>query len=154
MAGKQIYHLPMYANVWLGEMIWRVPGLSYPSGGAVTGTLALWRAAAPHLGLLAPDIYVQDHHGFRTICAAYTRPDNPLFIPESMPGASNALNMLIALAEYHAVGYAIFGIENLLGPDGHPTPDGKLLIDTCRSVMAVLPLVRDLRGSGKVHAIL
>ena len=112
-AGKAIYNLPMYANAWLQENGWRRPGESYPSGGPVSGVLDLWKWAAPQLDLLAPDIYVETPDTYREICAAYTRPDNPLFVPESGWSEANAVNLFEAAARYNAIGYAVFGVESL-----------------------------------------
>jgi beta-galactosidase GanA len=152
-AGRRAHDIPLYANVWLGEMGWRTPGASYPSGGGTLSALDVWRWATPHLDLIAPDIYIQHRAGFGAICAGYARPDNPLFIPESMPGPSNALTMLSAIADYGAIGYAVFGIESLLSPDGEPHPERTILIDTYRAVAAVLPLVLAHQGTPAMRAI-
>src|ERR1039458_616836 len=69
-AGKAELNIPMYANAWLGpQPNQKVPG-DWPSGGPVARVHDIWRAAAPSLDLLAPDIYVQD---FKGTCALYTR---------------------------------------------------------------------------------
>lgn len=152
-AGKAVYDIPLYANVWLGEMGWRTPGVSYPSGGGTLSALDVWRWAAPHLDLIAPDIYIEHSSGYRAICAGYARPDNPLFVPESMPGGANTRNMFYAIAEHGAIGYAAFGIESLLGPDGEPHPERRGLIDSFRCVAAALPLVLAHQGSGSMWAV-
>ncbi len=85
-AGKSELLIPMYANAWLGPQPRQsLPG-QYPSGGPVAGMLDIWRAAAPHLDLFAPDIYVADFQG---VCDLYTRSGNPLFIPEARPNIPN-----------------------------------------------------------------
>ena len=53
--GKAVLDLPMYTNVWLGEMHNRVAGIDYPSGGAVTKTLSVFRLGAPTLDTISPD---------------------------------------------------------------------------------------------------
>lgn len=78
-AGKAEYPLPMYANAWLVQHKGQEPG-KYPSGGPVARMMDLWRAAAPSIDLLAPDIYLDD---FKAVCAEYTQNGNPLFIPEA-----------------------------------------------------------------------
>jgi hypothetical protein len=55
------------------------PG-DYNSGGPAVHVLDIWKAAAPHIDILAPDIYYAD---FLKTAAAYRRPDNPLFVPET-----------------------------------------------------------------------
>jgi beta-galactosidase GanA len=99
-AGKAILDVPMYINVWLGEGGWKLPGETYPSGGAVGRVLDIYKWCAPHVDLIAPDIYVADSRGYEAICALYARGDNPLFVPESGPGGANAWNIFRALADY------------------------------------------------------
>ena len=152
-AGKAVYDLPMYVNVWLGEMYWRNPGDSYPSGGAVVKTLDIYRWFTPHIDLIAPDIYIADSRGYEAICAAYARPDNPLFVPESAPFGSNAWNMFRAIADYNAVGYHCFGVEHLVGPDGSVQPLAQMLVDSFRCVAAAIPLLLQYQGTGRIHAI-
>ena len=74
-AGQAEYNLPMYANAWLAAK----PG-TYPTGGPVAHMHDVWCAAAPHLAVLAPDIYVGE---FKEVCAAYARGGHPLFVPEA-----------------------------------------------------------------------
>ena len=54
-AGKAFYQLPMYVNAWLEQHPWR-PG-TYPCGGPVMKMAKMWKACAPSLFTLAPDIY-------------------------------------------------------------------------------------------------
>ena len=77
MAGKRVYPLPMYVNAALNRP-GRVPG-EYPSGGPLPHLIDIWKAGAPSLDLLAPDIYFRN---FTDIVSRYDRPDNGLFIPE------------------------------------------------------------------------
>jgi hypothetical protein len=82
-AARAVYDVPLYVNVWLNENGFRDAGYDYPSGGAVSDIIPLWKAAAPHVDILAPDIYLPDSDSFRQICAAYSRADNPLLIPSA-----------------------------------------------------------------------
>lgn len=106
-AGTAEYALPMYANAWLG----RTPGSpdpgDYPSGGPVAHMMDVWKAGAPTLALLAPDIYIEDFAG---VLADYKRQDNPIFVPEAKnePG-----NLFVAIGQYGAIGFAPFGIEDV-----------------------------------------
>ena len=52
--------LPMYANAWLGPQPGQPHAGDYPSGGPVGRVIDVWKAAAPSLDLVAPDIYVDD----------------------------------------------------------------------------------------------
>ena len=112
-----------------------------------------WKAAAPHIDLLAPDIYLPDARSFREVCAIYRRPDNPLFIPECRANATTAQLMFYAIADYDAVGVAPFAIEDILEPGGGLNEGGAALADSFAAARAVLPLLTRFRGTGKVHSI-
>ncbi len=152
-AGKAVYPLPMYINVWLGEGGWAIPGESYPSGGAVSKTLDIYKWFTPHIDLIAPDIYIGDTQGYESTLVAYTRPDNPLFIPESSPSGSNAWLMFRALTDYNAIGYAFFAVEHILDADGSIRIEYRQVVDSMRCVAAVIPLLLQFQGSGQIHAI-
>jgi hypothetical protein len=121
-AGKQELALPMYVNNWLKSPraypVTTVPGDDYPSGGPTLNMFPVWKATAPALDLLAPDIYVPNIENYRTVMREFHRPDNPLLIPESLgfepfPGASGyARPLYFALGE-GAVGFANFGLDRL-----------------------------------------
>ena len=66
-AGKQEFDIPCYINVWIdypsAELPQRqldTPGIGYPSGGAVQKLIGLWRALAPSIDMIGPDIYTDD----------------------------------------------------------------------------------------------
>ncbi len=152
-AGKAFYDIPMYINVWLGEQGWRIPGESYPSGGAVGRTLDIYKWFTPHIDLIAPDIYIGDDRGYQAMCELYGRDDNPLFIPESAPGGSNVWNLFRALGDYNAIGYAFFAVEHILAEDNSLRPDHQLLADSFRCAAAAIPLLLAYQGTGKIHTV-
>jgi hypothetical protein len=152
-AGKAILDIPMYVNVWLGEGGWRLPGESYPSGGAVAKALDIFKWAAPHIDLVAPDIYVADSKGYEAMCAAYARPDNPFFVPESAPGGSNAWLMFRAIADYDAIGYHFFAIEHMIDQDGGIRPELQEIVGSFHCVASAIPLLLAYQGTGKIHAV-
>jgi hypothetical protein len=48
-AAKTVYNIPMYINVWMMEQHWwSRPGESYPSGGAVTKVLDIYKWFTPN----------------------------------------------------------------------------------------------------------
>jgi hypothetical protein len=153
-AGKAVYDIPMYINVWLGESGWRIPGESYPSGGAVGRTLDIYKWFTPHIDLIAPDIYIANDHGFEAMCALYARQDNPLFIPESARGGSNTWNIFRALGDYDAIGYAFFAVEHILSEDGSLREDHIMLVDSFRCAAAAIPLLLQYQGTGKIHTVI
>ena len=105
-AGKAEYALPMYTNAALIRPNYE-PG-QYNSGGPLPHSMDLWKAGAPSLDFLSPDIYFDD---FVSWASAYTRPDNPLFIPEARGGDGGAANALYAFGALKAVGFSPFGID-------------------------------------------
>jgi hypothetical protein len=139
-AGRAELNIPMYANAWLGPQPGQeLPG-QWPSGGPVARMMDVYRAAAPSLDLIAPDIYVPD---FKGTCALYNRSGNPLFIPEA---ADKVGNLFWSLGHHAALGWSPFGIEDL-NSDGQVAEAYKLL-------STVLPQLVDWQAAGKVEAIL
>ncbi len=124
-AGKAEFDIPLYMNVWLSyppaelpERRLPIPGIQYPSGGAVQRWVGLWRALAPSINAIAPDIYGDDAGFVREVLAAYHRPDNPLLVPEIAKTDSFARYDFLALSE-GSIGIAPFGVDprgwNILG---------------------------------------
>jgi Domain of unknown function (DUF5597)/Glycosyl hydrolases family 35 len=124
-AGKAEFQIPVYINVWLSyppaelpERRIPVPGIQYPSGGAVQRWIGLWRRLAPAINAIAPDIYGSDPGFVHDVLAAYHRPDNPLLVPEIAKTDAFAKYDFSALGE-GAVGIAPFGVDprgwNILG---------------------------------------
>jgi beta-galactosidase GanA len=112
-AGKAEYALPMFVNAWIVQLADELPG-EYPSGGPQGHMLDLWRAGAPHLDLLVPDIY---RSNFTDICAEFTRAGNALFVPESRGGEMGAANAFAAIGRFNSIGYSPFGIDGEDAPD-------------------------------------
>lgn len=106
--GKAEYPLPMFANAWLRQKKGPVPGL-FPSGGPLPQVLDIWRAAAPSIDFIAPDIYAVKF--FDWFASEFKRSGNPLFIPETMGGAAASARAFYAFGEYDLMGYSPFNID-------------------------------------------
>lgn len=106
-AGKKEYALPVFVNAWIVQPEDTRPG-NYPSGGPQAQNHDIWRAAAPHIDILSPDIYLND---FPQQLSLYTRSGNPVFIPESRSGQNGAANAAYAIGAKGAIGYSPFGFE-------------------------------------------
>ena len=106
-AGKREYPLPMYANAALIRPGYQ-PG-QYPSAGPLPHLLEVWRVGAPSLAMICPDIYFPN---FMEWCARYVRGGNPLFIPEMAASARATANAVYAAAQFGAIGFGPFSIEN------------------------------------------
>jgi len=132
-AGKAEFPIVYYINVWIdypaAELPQRQldsPGVGYPSGGAVQKVVGLWRALAPAIEMIGPDIYADDSPFYRETMRAYRRPDNPLWIPETGRSDSFGKFIFYALGE-GAIGFSPFGVDqsgwNILGDESwkaHP----------------------------------
>jgi hypothetical protein len=116
-AGKAEYSLPMYCNVWFAYPVHALEnrdrpsaGQEYPSGGPQQANIDIWKAAAPAIDILAPDFYSEDTGLFHQIVATYSRPDNPLFIPETRLDAYFGPNLFYAIG-HGAIGFSPFGVD-------------------------------------------
>jgi beta-galactosidase GanA len=106
-AGKKEYALPMFANAALIRPGYK-PG-QYPTAGPLPHLLEVWRARAPSLNMICPDIYFPS---FMEWCGRYVRNGNPLFIPEMANSKRAPGNALYAFAKFNAMGTGPFSIEN------------------------------------------
>lgn len=109
-AGKAVYNLPMYANAALRDPFEPGPPGGYSSGGPTDNVLDVWKAAAPSLDLLAPDIYFPDDKRYTAVLDRYARPDNALFVAETGNAPSYARYLFAALGQ-RAIGYSPFGMD-------------------------------------------
>lgn len=137
-AGKASLALPMYANAWVGPQKSDEIAGSYPSGGPVPRVFDIWRAGAPSLDWLSPDIYVDD---FGAWAGAYAFPGNPLFVPEARFIAGN---LFLALGHYRAAGFSPFGIE--AGVPGNQMSEAYALLRGALPVIATAQAKGDIAG--------
>jgi beta-galactosidase GanA len=107
-AGKAAYPLPMYVNAALIRP-GRTPG-RYPSGGPLPHLIDVWKAAAPQIDMLSPDLYFPN---FGEWTRPYDRPDNPLFVPEAENAGSQRApaNALFAFGSLKAIGFSPFAVD-------------------------------------------
>jgi hypothetical protein len=142
-AGKDAYPLPLFLNAALNSR-GRKPG-QYPSAGPLAHLLDIWRAAAPAIDFLAPDIY---DPGFTDWCRQYHVAGNPLFIPEIRLNEANAIQALYAFGEHDAMGFSPFSIESISNPDKYP------LTQSYKMLHQLLPLLGEIQGKNKTNGIL
>ncbi len=153
-AGKAAYNLPMTINVMLGENDFEEAGICYNSGAAVGRVLDIYKAAAPSVDLICPDMYVPAREQYLRVIRRYRREDNPLFIPECSPlGIASAMNMMEAFGDYGCIGMAGFGGLGTLDVNGELLPEAAEVAMSMKAVRAISPLLIKYHGTGRIHAI-
>ena len=114
-AARAIYDLPLFVNAAMNSR-GRQPG-EYPSAGPLAHLKDIWHCAAPHIDLLAPDIY---DTGFKGWADQYALADNPLFIPESRCCANSGPRALYTMGAHRAVGFSAFAIDQAAPSEWQP----------------------------------
>ncbi len=143
-AGKEAYPIPMYVNAWIKQPRMGPPS-NYPSGGPIPHTLDLWRANAPAIDFIAPDIYVAIPEARYTI-EQYHRPGNPVFIPEFKPGAASASLVFWAYAQHDAISFSPFGIDE-------STPEEDPITKSYAALSQVQQLILQHQGRGTMVGV-
>lgn len=144
-AGKAEYPLPMYVNAWIVQPKDKAPG-DYPSGGPQAHIHDIWKAAAPNIDLLVPDIYLPM---FRENADKYKEEDKAFFVPESFAGEKGAANAFYAVGACNGLGYSPFGIEDFV-KDSANEPIAKAY-----DVLGQLaPLILKAQADGTIAAVL
>jgi hypothetical protein len=141
-AGKKEYPLPMYVNAALIRPNYK-PG-QYPSGGPLPHLMDVWRAAAPQIDFLAPDIYFTN---FAEWLGKYDRDGNAIFIPEANR-LQSVTNAFYAIAQHNAMGYNPFSIESAGNPENNQFSRG---YDVLRQLT---PLILEHQGTGTMAGFL
>lgn len=156
-AGKAVYPLPVFTNTWIVQPEDKGPG-DYPSGGPQPLSLDVWKAGAPAIDFNAPDIYLPN---FDDHVAAFHRPDNPLFVPESRGDTAGVANAFYAIGAHASLGYSPFGIDNTgrlltLRPEpGQPQPADLESLPLARAYATLrdlTPLILEHQAKGTIRA--
>jgi beta-galactosidase GanA len=142
-AGKSEYALPMFVNAALIRPGYQ-PG-QYPSAGPLPHLMDIWRAGAPKIDFLSPDIYFQN---FAEWVRKYQRSGNPLFIPEALPGPIDSVNALYAIGQHDAIGFSPFSVESL----DEATSDS--LRQSYDLLTQLTPLILEHQGKGEMAGLL
>jgi hypothetical protein len=141
-AGKAEYPLPMFVNAWLDQEGYPQPG-EFPSGGPLAHVMDIWRAGAPQIDMLCPDIYAPN---FKERCEWYSQSGNPLFIPETRGDGRGAVNVFYAIGQHDAIGFSPFAIERIAEPNSE--------IARCYGVLSqIAPLILENQGKGAIAGV-
>jgi len=154
-AGKREFPLPMFLNVWTDiQDGFYDPGFSHPSGGATTRMLPLYKSIAGAIDWISPDIYKQSYVQYIEEATPYSRPDNPLLIPETGRDLGFCRRMFYALGDLKGIGISVFGVEGSREGDNSTIPEGlRDLADTYRVVSAATPLLAEAKRYGKLRSV-
>ncbi len=112
-AGRAVYNLPMYVNNALRDplespvMPWKG---NFASGGPTYDVIDIYKAAAPHIDLAAPDIYGPESAKFSATLDRFQRADNPLMLPE-MSNAAQYVRYAYLVLGRGSLGFSPFGID-------------------------------------------
>lgn len=109
-AGKAVKPLPMYMNAALASAFGRQPATTYSSGGPVHHVIDVYKAAAPSIDFVAPDIYTRDQAAYLEYLRFYDRPDNALLVPETGNDTDFA-RYFFPVVGRGALGFAPFGMD-------------------------------------------
>ena len=134
----------MYVNAWLKQPFSYLPG-KYPSGGPLPQVLDIYRAAAPSIDFIAPDIYMEE---FKWACNEYTRSGNPLFIPETRGGEIGAARAFYVFGEFGAGCFSPFGIDNARYSENDPIDEAYKVLEK------MAPVILENQGKGTMRGVL
>ncbi len=143
-AGKKAYPLPMFVNAWLKQPFSYWPG-RYPSGGPLPQVLDVWRAGAPSIDFISPDMYLDE---YTWACQEYTRSGNPLFSPETRGGEYGAARSFYTFGEFDAGCFSPFGIDDDRSAKNDP------LDESYATLRMMAPIILANQGKGTMRGIL
>jgi beta-galactosidase GanA len=111
-AGRAVYDLPMFVNNALRDPLepmapWKG---NFASGGPTYDVIDIYKAAAPHIDIAAPDIYLPESKKVSATLEQFQRPDNALFVPE-MGNAAGYARYIYQILGRGAIGVAPFGLD-------------------------------------------
>lgn len=153
-AGKAVNKLPLYVNAALRDPITNPSASTYESGGPTDNVIPIWKAAAPAIDLLAPDIYLYGSEKVLKVIELYFRPDNALFVPEIGISEENARYFYSVLSS-GGIGFSPFGIDrnNLASEEENATR----LAPVSQEYAMAAPMMRELAKwafEGKIKSVI
>jgi beta-galactosidase GanA len=108
-AGKEEYPLPLYVNAALRDPFFPGAPGGYASGGPTDNVIAIYRAAAPAIDIVAPDIYMKESKKAYRVIELY-KPGGALLVPEIGNDPLFARYVYDVLGA-QAIGIVPFGID-------------------------------------------
>jgi hypothetical protein len=138
-SGRKEHNLPMFVNAWIVQNPDDLPGV-YPNGGPVSRVMDIYKAAAPAIDIVCPDIYLPNYQEIYSMY--YRKSDNPLLVPESSLDAARAF---VGFAEFDAICFSPFGIEDAVG---------NVLFSSSYGILnELMPIITKYQRTGKMRGI-
>ena len=111
-SGRAAFDVPLYVNNALRDSTppakpWNK---DFASGGPTWDVIGIYKAAAPSVDIVAPDVYGPESKGFTATLDAFQRPDNALFVAEISNAAGYARYAYPTLGR-GGIGIVPFGID-------------------------------------------
>jgi len=103
----------------------------------------VWRAGAPAIDILSPDIYGDGQ--FVAWTAKYSQSGNPLFIPETRGNMES--KAIYVFGRYDAVGLSLMGVER-------PTAGDPDMVRGYQLIAQLAPLISKHQGNGTMTSVL
>ena len=112
-AGRAVYDLPMYVNNALRDPLEQPPkpwNKNFASGGPTYDVIDIYKAAAPAIDIVGPDVYNAESAKLDANLDNFKRPDNALFVPE-IGNSELYARYLYQILGRGAIGVAPFGVD-------------------------------------------
>ena len=132
VAREKLPSTPLYVNAAMDSR-GRRPG-QYPSAGPLARLASIWKAGAPSVDFLSPDLYDPP---FAAWFNQYDMKGNPLFIPEIRRSTDSGTHAFYAFGQHNALGFSPFSIENATPAEAERLKEAYGLLET------VVPLSRE-----------
>ncbi|MBV8603846.1 MAG: DUF5597 domain-containing protein [Pelomonas sp.] len=159
-AGRAEHELPVYVNNALRNPLdalapWHA---DFASGGPTYDAIPIYKAVAPHIDIVGPDIYRPDWAEVDAVLGQFQRPDNALFVPE-MGNAPGYARYVYAILGRGALGVVPFGIDSAdysNYPLGAPARDAGVVAPFAPAYAAfasMQPQWAQWAGEGRTHGV-
>ena len=112
-AGRAVYDLPMFVNNALRNPLEQPPrpwNKDFASGGPTWDVIDIYKAAAPAVDIVGPDLYNAESAQVEANLRLFQRPDNALWVPEIGSKPTYA-RYLYAMLGRGAIGVSPFGMD-------------------------------------------
>ena len=111
-AGRAVYDLPLYVNNALRDAVKPLAPWNndFASGGPTYDVIGIYKAMAPAVDIVGPDIYDGASAQVGAVLGQFQRPDNALFVPE-IGNAEPFARHLYPILGRGAIGVVPFGID-------------------------------------------